>query len=174
MANQRQKIPDLPWNQFLTANSGEFISSEWGQWITIMRNRIETYNPIEIVEATLDATTLDSAGTETIKAVGTDEQYKVREIFLTGAGTNFGSGGDRTIVIQDSSGTSKYTVIPNATIESLAAGRWGDTAVPYPASSADMNTATVKGEDLVAKYTGGTTDHTTGSLTVILTLEKVR
>ena len=130
--------------------------------------------PVFYIEATITAGALDSAGSSTILDAFDKDEYKVREIMLSGDGTNYAAGGNRNIAIQDSSGTRIYTIIPNATIESLAAGRWGDTAVAYPTTAADLLGATTPGEDIVAKYSGGSTDHSsTGSLTVMLVVEKV-
>ena len=111
------------------------------------------------------------AGTVTLLNAVTGEQWKIREIFLSGAGTNFNGGGDRLLDIKE--GTTIYSTIPAATLQTLAAARWGDTGVPFPATASHLTTATALGADVVAQYSGGATDYTAGSLTIILTAERV-
>lgn len=128
------------------------------------------------VEAVLDASTLDSAGTETILTAGSGDRFKIRDMMLLGGGTNFAAGGDRNIEIKDATTGTSYSIIPNAQIESLPSttSRWGETALPFPGTASNQNVATGSGENLVAQYQGGTTDHSgTGSLTVMIQLEKV-
>ena len=133
----------------------------------------ETQNPLLYLETTVLASDLDGGGSTIIRIAATGEQFKCREIFLSADGTNFAAGGDRNIAIQDSSGTIIWSIIPNATIESLADGRWGDTEVPMPATASDFFAASTAGENIVAKYSGGTTDHSgTGSLKIMTLLEK--
>lgn len=142
--------------------------------ITTLKNDQVTLSPLKYVEATILASELDSGGSSTILTVASGDQYKVREIILSGDGTNYDASGDRDIVIQDSSGTIQWTIIPNATIESISAARWGDTGVPYPATATDLLSGGTAGENIVAKYSGGTTDHSgTGSIKVLICLEKV-
>jgi hypothetical protein len=122
-------------------------------------------------EVTVAYTDVQSAASKTLMPSSGSQKYKIRDIRLSGNGTNYGAGGDRNMSITD--GTTTWSIIPNATLESLAAGKWGDTAVAYPTSAAAITTASAAGTAIVAKYSGGTTDHTSGSLTLILTLEKV-
>gem|GEM_PF-3244448 len=117
---------------------------------------------------------LASAATKTLLAALAGQQVRIRNMRLSGGGTNFsGGGGDRDISIQDSSGTVVYSVIPAATAQSLAFSRWGDTGLPAPATAADHEAPTTAGEALVATYAGGATDYTAGSLTLSLELERV-
>lgn len=160
-----------------SANSGEVYVADGassGTWTDVgaaVATNSEGDGFVRWTEATITAADLDSAGTSTIIDSSGSEQYKIREIILSGAGTNYGSGGNRTIDITD--GTTSWSIIPNATIESLAAGRWGDTAVAWPASASDINTASVAGTDIYATYAGGTTDHSgTGSLTLLVAYER--
>ena len=128
-------------------------------------------NAIGVFETVVGQAALASGGTVTLLDAVTGEQWKVREIFLSGAGTNFNGGGDRLLDIKE--GTTIYSTIPAATLQTLAAARWGDTGVPFPATPADLTTATTLSADIVAQYSGGTTDYTAGSLTIILTAERV-
>lgn len=123
---------------------------------------------LKYVTATLDAATLDGAGQVEIVAVGT-VNFAVREIILLGGGTNFGAGGNRTIVITD--GTNVFTTIPNASMETApaVANRWGSTPVPF---TADAGNKVFSGSSLYAEYAGGTTDHGgAGSIDVVLLIE---
>ena len=60
-----------------------------------------------------------------------------------------------------------------ATLESLAAARWGETALPFPATAAWGTTAFSYANPLVAAYSGGTTDHSAGSLVLQGLVERV-
>lgn len=172
------KAPIPPINEPVLDDKG-LLAKAWQFWHNTKHKQAGGQAGLDIfplfhLETTIAASTLDSAGTHTILSVDTAGSYKVREIMLTGDGTNFGAGGDRGISIQDSSGTIIWTIIPNATIESLAAARWGDTEVAYPTTASDLFAASTVGEDLVAVYSGGATDHSgTGSLTISLVLEKI-
>lgn len=92
------------------------------------------------------------------------KQYKLRVLQLNSGGTNFsGGGGDRLGQVTD--GTTVYSVIPAATMQSLVNAQWGVTALPNPAAAA-INTSTAAGANLSFKYSGGTTDYTAGSLVI--------
>lgn len=128
-------------------------------------------SPLKWVDVAVTAALLDAAGTVNVIAGVAGDQYKVRDIILVGGGTNYGAGGDRTIVLTD--GTTTWTTIANADIESAPANslRWGDTKVPF--SGATSNTASVAGQAIRFAYAGGTTDHGgTGSITFSVCLEK--
>lgn len=114
---------------------------------------------------------LASAGSVTLQASSGSKQYKIRELYLNGNGTNFaGGGGDRLATISD--GTTDYSVIPAATLQSLANARWGDSDLPFPASAA-INVSTAAGAALTIAYSGGTTDYTSGSMVISGVLERV-
>lgn len=123
-------------------------------------------------ETTISQSDVASAASKVILGSNGSSRFKIREIILSGSGTNFsGGGGNRLMSITD--GTSTWTVIPAATLQSLAASRWGlSTPVPFPATAAHINTASVAGTDVVAKYSGGTTDYTAGSCTVLICFEQ--
>lgn len=130
-------------------------------------------NPLKVIEVTVAASALDSAGSVTVAAAGTGNQWKLRDIIVEAGGTNFGSGGDRNLVLQDSSGTNVLATIANAQLESLPANgmRLGGAS---QIQANKINDATVAGEAVVFKYSGGTTDHSaTGSFTALVFLEKV-
>lgn len=145
-----------------------------GAWTSLksaINTNINSVGIIQYTEVTVAASDLDSSGTKTIIDSSGTEQYKIREIILSAAGTNYAAGGDRDIAITD--GTTTWTVIPNSVIESLAGGRWDSTEVPLPSTAAHINTASAAGTDIYAIYSGGTTDHSgTGSLTLIIGYER--
>ncbi len=138
--------------------------------VVTLKNDGQTMSSLKYVSVALTAATLDGALSVVVQAAAAGDQWKVRDILLEGGGTNFGAGGDRTIVLTD--GTTTWTTIPNASIETLAAAgaRWGSTALPATTTS---NTASAAATDIVFKYAGGTTDHTTGASRATVCLEKV-
>ena len=98
-------------------------------------------------------------------------QYKIRSLQINAPGTNFsGGGGDRLLSITDN--TTVYSLIPAATLQALVNAGWGSTDLPYPAS-VPINTSTAGGASLVAKYSGGTTDYSAGSVVISGMLERV-
>lgn len=123
------------------------------------------------VDVAVTAALLDSAGSAVVVDAGTGDQYKIRDVRLVGGGTNFGAGGDRLIDLTD--GTTVWTQIANADIEAAPAASltWGNAKVPFLTGTS--NTASAAGADIVFKYSGGTTDHTTGSITFSVLVEKV-
>lgn len=127
---------------------------------------------LESQETTAGQAALASAGTVTVFDSAGSETWKVREIYLSGEGTNFsGGGGDRDLEISE--GSTIFTVIPAATLQALAAARWGDTGVPFPATAAHFTTATSAGGDILAQYSGGTTDYSAGQLKVVVIAERI-
>ena len=122
-------------------------------------------------DTTVGQAALASGGSVTLQASSGSKQYKVRVLQLNSGGTNFsGGGGDRLGQVTD--GTTVYSVIPAATMQSLVNAQWGVTALPNPASAA-INTSTAAGAALVFKYSGGTTDYTAGSLVISGLLQRV-
>lgn len=116
-------------------------------------------------DITVGQAALASAGSVTLKLSSGSAQYKLRSLQLSGVGgTNFsGGGGDRLGQVTD--GTTVYSLIPAATMQTLTNAQWGVTALPNPASVA-INTSSVAGSSIVFKYSGGTTDYTAGSLVI--------
>lgn len=129
-------------------------------------------SPLKWVDVTVTAALLDAAGTVNVVAGVAGDRYKVRDIRLVGGGTNFAAGGDRLIDLTD--GTTVWTTIANADIESAPAATlaWGNTKVPFLTGVSD--TASVAGQAIRFAYSGGTTDHSaTGSIKFSVCLEKV-
>jgi hypothetical protein len=125
------------------------------------------------VEVSVSQSDLAAGGTKTLIAGLSGARYKLRGIRLSGAGTNFsGGGGDRDIAIQDASGTTIWSALTAAKVQALAATDWGQTGVPFPANAAHLTAQSVAGENVVAKYVGGTTDYSAGSLTLVIDCER--
>jgi len=136
----------------------DLISSSGG-FITVSKN------------TTVDQADLTGAGQVNLVTFGsTTASYQINEIQLNGFGTNFSGGGDRNLDITD--GTSVWTTIPAAILQSLANARWGSGAVPYPISI-PLNQASVPGTNIYGTYSGGTIDYTAGSVAITLVYERV-
>ena len=118
----------------------------WGRWFFDLfteSKRVQDLHDTSYVEATISAMKLDSTGVCILQGASSlTAQYKVRDILLSGNGTDFGGSGDRDIVIEDTSSTTKFTVIPNTTIEILSVARWGDAGLPFPADDSHLLQAT--------------------------------
>jgi hypothetical protein len=136
-----------------------------------LRNDGVTLSPVKWVDVAATAALLDGAGTVNVIAGVAGDQYKIRDIRLVGGGTNFGAGGDRLIDLTD--GTTIWTRIANADIEAAPAAtlEWGNAKVPFLTGTS--NTASVAGQAIRFVYSGGAADHTTGSITFSVGLEKV-
>lgn len=121
-------------------------------------------------DVTVTAAALAAAGTVTLISSSGSKQYMLRELFLN-TGTDFtGGGGDRLATISD--GTTDYTVIPAASLQSLANDRWGGSNIPYPASAA-ISTATAAGANLTIAYSGGASDYASGSVVISGIAERI-
>lgn len=99
------------------------------------------------------------------------EQWRIIDIIVVGL-VAANAGGDRGLGLTD--GTNVYTVVPAATLKtSNFQGRWGGANVPFSAVPSAMVQPTVAGTDLVAFWSGGTTDYTAGIFNVQVTAERV-
>lgn len=153
-----------------------FATSPASIWMNEMFLRVggatgrPTIGAVAVFQTAVDQAGLAAAGAVILLAALKGEQWQVREIRLSGAGTSF-SGGNRNLSIGD--GMAVWTVIPAATLQSLAAARWGDSGVPYPAVAGDLTQPSAAGVSVTAQYSGGTTDYTAGALTLVLTVERV-
>lgn len=158
-----------------TGHAGH-VASHFAHWFELLHRRVggaegkPIIGDVAVFQTTVGQAALASAGTATLLDAITGEQWKIREIFLSGAGTNF-SGGDRLLSVTD--GTTTWTVIPAATLQTLAVARWGDAGVPFPATAGHLTASSAVGTDITARYSGGATDYTAGSLTLIITAERV-
>ena len=152
------------------------VTPLWAHWFELLHNRVgeaaghTIIGGIAVFEETIGQAALASAAAVTVLLARSGERWKIREVFLSGGGTNF-SGGDRLLSIGD--GTAIYTVIPAATLQSLAPARWGDTGTPYPATAAHLTLASDAGINVTAQYSGGATDYTAGACTIVITAERL-
>ncbi len=177
MTNLPPKISRTPIETPIADQRGD-VASIWAQHFNLLLKRVGGVagNPIigdiKVYETEVSELDLLAAASKVLLDADAGEQWKIREIYLSGAGTNFsGGGGDRDLAITD--GTSTWTVIPAATLQALAAGRWGDAGVPFPATAAHLTAASAAGTDIVAEYSGGTADYSAGTCTLILLAERV-
>lgn len=163
-----------------TATRGVFIpdpaASDWstGNDGSLLMSNNAPNGPsadVKMFDVTVTAAQLASGGTvELVPSTGT-ENYRIRELFINSGGTNFsGGGGDRLLSISD--GTTTYSVVPSATLQSLVNARWGSTEVPFPAAAA-INTASTDGDSIVALYSGGSNDFATGSIVISGIVERI-
>lgn len=180
MGTSPPSIPEAPnFHKMLDESPIGFPAPPWQQWFKLLFNRVggalghAIEGDVAVFETTVGQAALASAGTVALLDALVGERWKIREIFLSGAGTNFsGGGGDRLLSITD--GTSTWSVVPAATLQSLAVARWGDTGVPFPATAAHLTAASVESTDISVKYSGGATDYTAGSLTLVIVAERTQ
>lgn len=122
-------------------------------------------------DITVTAAALATGGTVTLQLSSGSKQYKIRELYLNGNGTNFsGGGGDRAATISD--GVTAYSVISPANLQTLANSSWGSANLPFPAAAA-LNTSTAAGASLTIAYSGGTTDYAAGSMVISGVMQRV-
>ncbi len=131
-----------------------------------------------IARATISQADLATGGTKVIQASTGTDQYVVVNAFTSAAGsTDFsGGGGDRYLLITD--GTSEYGTISapdNASSNSMiyiTSQAPPVLGIMLPTAN-DISTPTVAGADIVAQYTGGTTDYTAGAVVLTMYLLKI-
>ena len=123
-------------------------------------------------DVTCGQAALAAAGHVTLLAGSGAKQYKIISLWTNLGGTNFsgGSTGDRLGQVSD--GTTVYSVIPAASLQTLANAVWGSTAMAFPASAA-LNTSTAAGASLYFAYSGGSVDYTAGSVVISGILQRV-
>lgn len=127
---------------------------------------------IRYVKAVVASTDVALAATPAIFTPAAGEEWALRDLKIgPGALTNFAAGGDRLLDIKSS--TNIFTRIPNASLETLVAAAWGGTALPFPATPAHGDATITAAAPLVVAYQGGTTDHASGSITLLACLERV-
>ncbi len=150
----------------VTATYGEFIVVASGSDLNLVAYPTVGLLTETSVSVTVTAAALAAGGNVPLIVGASGQQFQLSDIFLNAGGTNFsGGGGDRLLSVTD--GTTVYTVIPAATLQSLANARWGTTAVPYPVGN-PINKLTAAGQNLRAIYSGGAADYTAGSLVLTL------
>jgi hypothetical protein len=154
--------------QDFQAAAGDTLTLKYNgtNWVEIARSQVVSGN-LRAVYTTVTAALLDGALSISVLPAVTGATYKLVD-FKAKTGTNFAAGGNRTITLQDSSGTKIFTTITNAWIESQADLKWGDSAAPITTFG-----ASTAGEAIVFKYAGGTTDHSgTGTFDCVTLWQK--
>lgn len=123
-------------------------------------------------DVTVGQAALAAGGSVALVTSSGSKQYRIRVLQLNSGGTNFsGGGGDRLGQVTD--GTTVYSVIPAANMQSLVNAGWGiNTVLPYPATAA-IFTPTAAGANLRFQYSGGTTDYSAGSLRISGIAERI-
>jgi len=153
-------------------------TSVWARWfLDVFREQdaISKETKMAFIEATISAVTLDSGSDIVLYTpLTTTETFKVRNLLLIPDGTNFKSTGDRDVTIVTSISLLSYSIIPAATLKTIAGGLWGDTALPFPSTASTTLSTTAVTEKLLAKYSGGATSYgSVGSIKVLITIERV-
>lgn len=138
--------------------------------ITGEKNRIN-----ELRSFTTTVTSADLAGAISrplIKAQFASETWRVVDIRVLVTAAFAGGSGNRLLSITD--GTATYTAIPAASLGTAnLQANWGATDVPFPATAAHQVQLTAAGINLSAKYSGGSADYTTGSITITVTAQRI-
>lgn len=97
---------------------------------------------------------------------------KVRDIKVNYSASGLsGGGGDRLIQITDGTTIYNGAGITAALLGTPVNTVWGGTGNPLPSTVA-ANTQSAFGPTIYATYSGGTTNYTTGSVSITLTLER--
>lgn len=108
---------------------------------------------------------LAAAGSVTLYTSSGSKRYRINTLYLN-TGTNFsGGGGDRLGSVTD--GTTSFSSVPAATMQTLTNSTWGATALTIATTP---TTSIAAGASLLFKYSGGTADYTAGALTICGTL----
>ena len=131
-------------------------------------------NMSKLFTVSVDQADLASTGTKILlDAVLLSEQWRIVDIFVVGLTAFSGGGGDRNIAITN--GTNVYTSIPAASLATGTSlqGRWGGADVPFSALYYDMLQPTPVGLNLVAQYSGGSTDYTAGTVSITVIAQRI-
>ena len=157
------------WQSPLVDSHTGQITREWWRFQEALSQQTE-FAAFEVTVAQGDVA---SAGQKILIRGAAGEQWKIRGIVLSSDGTNFsGGGGDRDLAITD--GTTTWSVIPATTLQTLAVSRWGvDAGMPNPATASHLFAASASNTNIVAQYSGGATDYSAGSCTIMLLAERV-
>lgn len=153
--------------------SGTMVDSGIASNLVLRTNIATPDTNVNLVtfDVTVTAAALASGASVTLYASTGAKQYKIRALWVNRGDTNFsGGGGDRLLSITDN--TTVYSLVPAASLQTLANTGWGVTGLPFPASAA-INTSTAAGASLVAKYSGGAADYSAGSVVISGLLQRV-
>lgn len=136
--------------------------------ITNQKNKINETKSFNV--SISSAQLAGGAPVKLIDAVLASEQWRILDILVVGL-TPF-SGGDRNLSI--SNGAQTYTAIPSASLAlATLQAAWGTSSVPYSAIYWHMLQPTAIGGDLIALYSGGTTDYSAGDINITVLAERI-
>ncbi len=117
----------------------------------------------------MDATQLVLGASIIIYPSSGSKSYVITDIWL-GKNTNFSNDGNRLISISD--GTHVYSAITSALLLTQVNTKWGGTGVPLPAT-ASITQPTTPGANIIAVYSGGSADYSTGLVDISINLMRV-
>ena len=166
-----------PSQRYAFVDEGGFLTREGLDLLERLRLRTGeghgyALNGLYAYETTISQSEVASGASKIIIEAISGHQWKPRWMWLSGGGTNFSGGsGDRLMSI--GSGSTVYSIIPAATLQSLDFAVWGDTGLPKPSTAAHATTASAAGVNVVAKYSGGSADYTAGAMTLVIIAERV-
>jgi len=129
---------------------------------------LKVSNPVSLVTVTIAYTDLASSGTKTILTASSGTAtYRIIDIVTVSTGSVNFTGGNRNIDIGTAS-VQKWFISANA------AATTGTTSLVttvantgiQPSAAVNAISDTAAGANIVAKYSGGTTDYTAGSVSV--------
>ncbi len=98
---------------------------------------------------------------------GAGGQLKVRDIMLVGSRSEF-MDGDRSLAITD--GATTWSLVAPETLRSLGTARWGSKDLIFPEDPAAVLRPSRQGAPIFAVYQGGSQDHLSGRLSLLLTV----
>lgn len=133
---------------------------------------LQSSTPILFVTVTISHTDLASAGSKVLyTASSPTATYRIVDLATVVTGSANFTGGDRIIDIGTAS-EQKWYISANAaatTGTTSLTTSVGNTGI-QPSSTVNALTNTVAGANIVAKYSGGATDYTAGSVSITLVL----
>ncbi len=173
------KFSPPPIRNKLVEKDTDLVTFSWIRWFNELFEKIKVSEDVEArphmlyTEKVLSFSELSGMSKAVIETAATPTaKYKVREILLSADGGFGGGQGDRTISIKDSSGTVVYSILPSAAVRAPTSARWGDTDIPFPTVANHIFKETTAGENLIAQYIGGSTDYISGSITLLVVMDR--
>lgn len=146
------------------------VQSYGGNWSL---TPIMSPNSLIWYDVTCTASALASSGKVVVQLSTAFQQYKIRNVIVnySAAGLSGGSG-NRLLALTDGTNAFNSTGITSALLGTPVNTPWGGTGNPLAGTLA-QNTSTVAGANLYLQYAGGTTDYSTGSVSVSILVQRV-
>lgn len=162
---------DEPPSRNPLVNAVFYVTDVWLRFFDELNRQVRE-SAIFRYEVAVSHSDLASAGTKALINAQPNEEWKIIEIWLAG-GTDFNAGGDRSLEITD--GTTIYATVTETQLKATAStgARWGDTGIPFPTTASDKIQATGVSQNLIAQYSGGTTDYTSGTVNIEVLAQRV-